>query len=109
MRETMFFAIICIAMLGCNNTSEKAKDQMVKNDYPAYVIQGFMNGCLEGNLNPDATQTLTCSCLIEKIQNKYTAKEFLEISDMQNGSKLEEYQSFLNKAAAECISKTTPK
>lgn len=109
MREKIFFAIICVAILGCNDRSKKVEEQKVKNNYPAYIIKSFMNGCLEDNPNPDVTQTLICSCLMEKIQNKYTLEEYLELSKEQHGSKWDDYQIFLNKAAEECIKNNTNK
>lgn len=109
MREKIFFAIIFVVILGCNDRSKKVKDQKVKNDYPAYIIKSFMNGCLEDNPNPDVPQTLICSCLMEKIQSKYTLEEYLELSKEQHGSKWDEYQIFLNKAAEECIKNNTNK
>ena len=62
-----------------------------------------MDGCAEDNPHPDISQTMICSCLIEKIQSKYTLQEYNEISKSQEGKKFEEYQLFLNKAAEECI------
>jgi hypothetical protein len=109
MREIIFFAIICVAIFGCNDSSKKVKEQKLKNDYPAYIIKSFMNGCLEDNPNPDVTQTLICSCLMEKIQRKYTLEEFLELSKEQHGSQWDDYQIFLNKAAEECINNNTNK
>jgi len=109
MRGKIFFAIICVVILGCNDRSKKLKDQMVKNDYPAYIIKSFMDGCLEDNSNPEVTQTLICSCLIEKIQSKYTLEQFNELSGEQKGAKWDEYQQFLNKAAEECIKNNSTK
>ena len=103
MREIIFFVIISVVILGCSNRSKKVKDQMVKNDYPAYIIKSFMDGCMEDKSNSDVTQTLICSCLIEKIQSKYTVEQFNELGKFQNGTKWEEYQQFLNIAAEECI------
>lgn len=109
MREKIFFAIICVVIFGCNDRSNKLKNDIVKNEYPAYIIKSFMDGCLEDNPNPDVTQTLICSCLMEKIQSKYTLEEYLEISKEQHGSKWDDYQIFVNKAAEECIKNNTNK
>jgi hypothetical protein len=109
MREKIFSAIICAVILGCNDGSKKVKDQMVKNDYPAYIIKSFMDGCLEDNSNSEVTQTLICSCLMDKIQCKYTLEEYLELSKEQHGSKWDDYQIFLNKAAEECLKNNTNK
>jgi hypothetical protein len=93
----------------CNQTQKNDKKELKKNEYPAYIIKSFMDGCLDDNSNPDVTQTLVCSCLMEKIQSKYTLEEYLELSKEQHGSKWDDYQIFLNKAAEECIKNNTNK
>ena len=103
MKKKIFFVIICFVILGCNDRSKKLKNHSVKNEYPAHIIKSFMDGCLEDNPNPDVTQTLICSCLMEKIQRKYTLEEYLELSKEQHGLKWDEYQIFLNNAAEECM------
>lgn len=68
-----------------------------------------MDGCLGDNSNPSVSQTLICSCLMDKIQKKYTVEQFKELSELQNGAKLDEYQDFLNKATEECLKNSTTK
>ena len=98
--------IIAMAMFSCNNSENKTKSNTLENHYPAYIIKAFMDGCLENKPEPKVTQTLICSCLMEKIQSKYSIDEYLELSNEQHGSKWDEYQIFLNQAAADCISKS---
>jgi hypothetical protein len=43
---------------------------------------------------------------MERIQSKYTIDEYFELSKEQQGSKWDDYQIFLNKAAEACINKT---
>jgi len=70
-----------------------------KNDYPADVIQNFMNSCQSTS---DGDQKL-CSCLLDKIQEKYTFEEFLAIdAKMQAGQTPSEFLDFVGKASVEC-------
>ena len=85
MKSVFLFPFVGLLILSCNNTDNKIKSYAVKNEYPAYIIKSFMDGCLEDNPNPDVTQTLICSCLMEKIQSKYTLEEYLELSKEQHG------------------------
>lgn len=109
MKVKIFITIICFVIFGCNDKSKKVKTHSVNNEYPAYIIKSFMDGCSNDNSNPDVTQTLICSCLIEKIQKKYTLEEYLELSKEKHGSKWDEYQIFLNNAAEDCIKNNTNK
>ena len=70
-----------------------------KNDYPADVTQNFMNSCQETS---GGNQKL-CSCLLAKIQEKYTFEEFsgYEVK-MQAGQSASEFLEFIGKARAEC-------
>ena len=100
MKFTFIFLISILFIFSCN-TSENNKIFKNKNEYPAYIVKSFMDGCLEDNTNPGVTQTLICSCLIEKIQSKYKLEEYLELSKEQHGLKWDEYQLFLQKASEE--------
>lgn len=46
-----------------------------KNEYPAAEVTNFMNGCLANGGNPKY-----CSCILDKVQRKYTFKEFNDMS-----------------------------
>lgn len=46
-----------------------------KNDYPAAEVTEFMNGCLGNGGNPKY-----CSCVLDKVQRKYTFKEYNDMS-----------------------------
>ena len=73
-----------------------------KNDYPADVTQNFMNSCQSTS---DGDQKL-CSCLLDKIQEKYTFEEFSAIEvKMQAGQTPSEFLDFVGKARAECSQK----
>ena len=73
-----------------------------KNDYPANVTQNFMNSC---QTTSGGDQNL-CSCLLEKIQEKYTFEEFTAIEvKMQTGKTPSEFLDFVGKAKAECNKK----
>ena len=103
MKSVFIFSFVGLFIFSCNNPDNKIKNHAVKNEYPAYIIKSFMDGCLKDNSNPAVTQTLICSCLIEKIQRKYTVAQFNELGRLQKGPDWDKYQIFLNKAAEECI------
>ena len=60
----LFFMMFAIGLLstGCNQ----------KNDYPVEITTNFMNSC---TAQPGASSAV-CGCILEKIQKKWTAKEF---------------------------------
>ena len=60
----LFFMMFAggLLMTGCNQ----------KNDYPVEVTTNFMNSC---TAQPGASAAV-CGCILEKIQKKWTAKEF---------------------------------
>ena len=73
-----------------------------KNDYPSDVTQNFMNSCEETS----GGDQKMCSCLLDKIQEKYTFEEFSAIEvKMQAGQTPEEFLGFIGKARAECSKK----
>jgi hypothetical protein len=109
MKRILLSIFSCVILSSCNSSSNKKDDTSIKHDYPAYIIKSFIDGCTEENPNPDISQTMICSCIIEKIQTKYTLEEYNEISKSQNGTKWDEYQQFLYKAAEECIKNNTTK
>lgn len=76
------------------------------HDYPAYVLKGFIDGCMEQKY--DGEQAILCSCLFEKIQQKYTLEEYERITKME-GRYFNNYQDFLQQATKECISNTKNK
>lgn len=45
-----------------------------KRTYPAAYVQNFMNGCIYSG----GTQII-CSCIIDKIQERYSLEEFSQI------------------------------
>jgi len=73
-----------------------------KHDYPSDVTQNFMNSC---QTNSGGKQEL-CSCLLDKIQRKYTYEEFSAIEvKMQVGQTPSDFLDFVGKARAECSKK----
>lgn len=73
-----------------------------KHDYPSDVTQNFMNSC-EATSGGDQKM---CSCLLEKIQEKYTYEEFSAIEvKMQAGQTPAEFLDFVGKARVECSKK----
>ncbi len=73
-----------------------------KHDYPADVTQNFMNSC---QTTSGGNQEL-CSCLLDKIQGKYTYEEFSAIEvKMQAGQTPSDFLDFVGKARAECSKK----
>jgi len=109
MRRKLFYVIALVAVLGCNDKNKKDVETKVEKGYPPYIIKSFMNGCSEDSTHPDVTQTLICSCLMEKIQIKYTLDEYLKLSKEQSGANWDAYQMFLTKEAEICINNNTNK
>jgi len=67
----------------------------IKHDYPASVTQNFMNMCATNGGNQEI-----CSCVLDKIQRKYTFEEFTVIeAKMSLGQQMpDEFLGFV----AEC-------
>jgi hypothetical protein len=73
-----------------------------KHDYPSDVTQNFMNSCQETS----GGDQKMCSCLLDKIQEKYSYEEFSAIEvKMQAGQTPQEFLDFVGKARAECSKK----
>jgi hypothetical protein len=73
-----------------------------KHDYPSDVTQNFMNACQKTS----GVNQKMCSCLLDKIQEKYTYEEFSAIEvKMQSGQTPQEVLDFIGKARAECSKK----
>lgn len=72
-----------------------------KKQYPAELTQNFMNAC---TLNGGEQEM--CSCLLEKIQEKYTLEEYSAIeTKIQFGKTPDEFLEFLGKARVQCSKK----
>jgi len=72
-----------------------------KHDYPSDVTQNFMNSCQE-----TGGDQKMCSCILDKIQEKYTYEEFSSIEiKMQAGQTPSEFLNFVGEARAECSKK----
>jgi hypothetical protein len=62
------------------------------NEYPAAVVQGFLNGCTRSDPN-SSTLAEGCNCAIGRIQDTYTLSEFIDISEqyVQQGTFPQEF------------------
>ena len=81
--------------------SNPASNPASKSDYPQSSVDAFLNSCQE------AGSDLTfCSCVLAKVQAKYTFEEFSVIeSKLIAGNPPEEFVEFSGKARAECTKK----
>jgi hypothetical protein len=72
------------------------------HNYGKAVADNFINSC-----SKDQSREV-CTCVFEKIQKKYTFKEFAEIDKKaESGNFDQEFVQFAENARAEC-SKSTP-
>ena len=110
MKQFSLLAFLLIFLIGCDSTSDSSTtsdsdskpetvEKKEKNEYPADVVQTFMNSC-EAN---SGGRTKVCACMLEKIQEKYTLEEFstLEVK-MQAGKTPEEFLEFIGKIRLDC-------
>lgn len=89
----IFFGTILILLSSCGPK---------KHDYPSDVTQNFMNSCQSTS---DGNQKM-CSCVLDKIQEKYTYEEFSSIEvKILAGQIPAEFLDFVGKARAECSKK----
>jgi hypothetical protein len=92
MRNTLLLLTFIITIFACNT----------KHDYPADVTQNFMNSC---QMTSGGNQEI-CSCLLDKIQKKYTYEEFSVIEvKMKAGQTPTDFLDFVGKVRAECSKK----
>ncbi len=71
-----------------------------EHEYPVSIKKNFMKGCLSS----PATNEKICDCMFDKIQKKYTYKEFLKIDkQITKGHTPKDYMDFIEKAAMECV------
>jgi hypothetical protein len=71
--------------------------------YPEQVKQNFINGCapkVKGN-------TALCSCLFEKIENKYSFSEYVKIEEqMKAGQTPQDFLRFIDSVTTVCFKET---
>jgi hypothetical protein len=92
MRNTLLLLTFIITIFACNT----------KHDYPSDVTQNFMNSC---QMTSGGNQE-NCSCLLDKIQKKYTYEEFSAIEvKMQAGQTPTDFLDYVGKVRAECSKK----
>ena len=72
-----------------------------KHEYPADVTQNFMNSCQQNGSSQEM-----CSCLLEKIQKKYTLDEFIALDAKATaGQPIQDFIDFIDKEKLECSKK----
>ena len=70
-----------------------------KHDYPSELTQDFMDSCLDDS----ASNKNLCLCLLDQIQDEYTAEEFFYIRKKSyNLETPGEYVIFYSNALANC-------
>lgn len=70
-----------------------------KNEYPADVVQSWTNLCLT---EPGSNAEM-CSCLMDKVQKKYTYEEFKGLEEKMKAFQApSDFIAFTNEAKAKC-------
>ena len=107
-RKTLYFIYFISAIITSScGLSNKAAESIVsmstpqKNEYPADVVQNFMNTCQKGGSSQSA-----CACMLSKIQVKYTIDELsvLEVK-LKSGQAPEDFMDFMGEIRINCRSK----
>ena len=81
-----------------NVTNEAKENVSAKNEYPENVVDEFVKSC--ESAGSDRT---FCTCVLDKVQGKYTFEEFSVIESKINaGQAPDEFVEFTGKARAEC-------
>lgn len=81
-----------------NSNTGNANVAAENREYPAEVAEEFMKSCEESG-SPSGF----CTCMFEKIQQKYTFEEFSTIeTKISAGEPPDEFVEFTGKARAEC-------
>lgn len=91
-----FLSFFCPNYLLLAAEENNQQVQPVQNQYPQELIDGYMNGCVQGasqkneqgeGLSEEVANSL-CTCTINKFQAKYSTEEFLQmVQDAQvNGN-----------------------
>ena len=114
MKTLLLSIACCIAIAGCsgntantnsasNTSAAPAPNSAASNSgstsaYPQSTVDAFLGSCQQ------AGSDLTfCSCVLGKVQAKYTFEEFSVIeSKLVAGTPPEEFVEFTGKARAEC-------
>jgi len=108
--KVVFRLILVFATVSsCGMGDKGAEKETFIHEYPAYVTASFMDGCVEESSSLDISQTIICSCLIEKIQKEYTFKEFEDLAEFQRDAEWDKYQKFRDQAVKECIQENSNK
>lgn len=86
-------ALTLFLLAGCAALAPKNE-----NGYPAQVVKNIISGC-----EKTASAKEICPCMAEKLQKKYSFKEFAEIEKaIGKGQTPQEFQNFAKEAAQQC-------
>jgi hypothetical protein len=112
-RAYLLFLLFCIALTACsgtvannsntsgtvaNNSNTNSDGRGAKNEYPPEVVDAFLKSC-EGA----GSRRELCSCILDKIQRKYTFEEFSVLeTKMRAGRTPDDFLEFSGKARADC-------
>jgi hypothetical protein len=94
---------LLLALSGCGgditNNVNSGNSSNIKNEYPQEVADAFLQSCQGAGSKPER-----CSCVLDKIQRKYTFEEFSVLeTKMRAGRTPDEFLEFSGKARAECM------
>lgn len=75
-------------------------------EYPADVKANFVKGCAaKANGN-----TLLCDCVFEKIRERYSYKEFVEMEDnLKKGIRSQPFMNFVDSSTRRCVAENGEK
>jgi len=116
MKVLLLSIVCCVGIAGCAgnaantnsasnvaaaNTNAETSNSSANSAYPQSTVDAFLSSCQQ------AGSDLTfCSCVLGKVQAKYTFEEFSVIeSRLVAGDPPEEFVEFTGKARAECTKK----
>ena len=99
----VFLFVIFFSLAGCSRMRDalQGTNSSVIGPYPQAVRDEFMKGCTGAG-----SEAGYCSCVLDKVEKKYTLNEFREIeSKLKAGTPPDDFVQFGAKAKAECTTK----
>ena len=80
------------------NAVHNSNTENARNEYPQESLDAFLQACEDSG----AAEEL-CTCMLERIQSRYTFEAFTEIENkMRSGKTPDDFVEFSNKARTDC-------